>query len=84
MYFYIKNLLKSKNKLDIMTEFGKISKDLLLMENKYQQAIKFQERLNLKHLTPDLIRLHKNNPNMLKTNSEDYLTYYMKQAMKNR
>lgn len=84
VYFYLKNILQSDSKINSMTELAKIPKDLLTLKNKYKQAIKVQERLNLQHLSPEQVKLHKNNPNMLKTNSEDFLTYSLKQAMKEK
>lgn len=82
VYFYLKDFSKSKNLALGLTEFmSKITKDVLLLENKYRQLTKVQENLNLRHLSLEQIRLHKNNPNMLKTNSEDYLTYKLKQKM---
>lgn len=83
VYFYLKDLAKSKNMALGFSEFmAKITKDVMLLENKNRQLIKVQENLNLRHLPLEQQLLHKNNPNMLKTNSEDYLTYHLKQQMK--
>ena len=40
-----------------------------------------QEKENLKQLTPMQKLKQKNNPNAPKANSEEYLTYWLKQKM---
>ena len=52
------------------------------MEHKlYEGQIAKQEKENLKQLTPAQRLKQKKNPNAPKTNSEDYLTYKLKQIM---
>ena len=68
--------------MDMMSVAAKMVKDVGLMEAKYSKMKSVQENLNLKHLSLEQRLKHKNNPNMLKTNSEDYLTYHLKQKMK--
>lgn len=53
-----------------------------LAKNKiYDSMISKQEKENLKQLTPMQKIKQKNNPNAPKTNSEEYLTYWLKQKM---
>ena len=51
-----------------------------LARNKaYEAAISAQEKANLKGLTAKQIRTIKENPTALKTSSEEYITYKLKQ-----
>ena len=47
----------------------------------YDSLVARQEKENLKQLTPTQKLKQKNNPNALKANSEEYLTYWLKQKM---
>ena len=52
-----------------------------LAKNKmYNAAVKAQEKQNLKQLSPIEQLKQKKNPNAPKTNSEEYITYKLKQA----
>ena len=73
--------------LNKKTNAGKIAKTtetglkLLAEQRLYAAMIAKQEKENLKQLSPALRMKHKHNPNAPKTNSEDYLTYKLKQLM---
>ena len=58
-----------------------ISKDLASWGKRFITAKKVQEAKNMTQYPLSQIIKSKNNPNMLKTNSEDYLTYKFKQGM---
>lgn len=60
---------------------AKVAKESIIFEKKYKNMQAFQEKLNLKELSLAEQLKHKKNPNMLKTNSEDHLTYKLKQKM---
>ena len=49
------------------------------LSSMYKKEQARQERANLKQMTLEQRRKFKNNPNMLKNNSEEYLTYKLKQ-----
>ena len=58
---------------------GALFKDVYLIDRKYKGLIAEQEKQNLKLLSlADQIK-YKKNPNLLATNSEDFLTYRLKQ-----
>lgn len=82
-YFYEKEILDKGGSIkDMLYVVGKAAKDIGLLETKYVRRKKVQETMNLRNLTLEQVRKHKNNPNMLKTNDENYLTYQLKQKMK--
>ena len=82
-YFYVKDLLANGGSTqDIVSTMLKAGKDIALIETKYSQMKRAQETMNLKNLTIEQARKHKKNPNMQATNSEEYLTYKLKQKMK--
>ena len=82
-YFYIRDFIeKGGSKADLMNMLLKVGKDVGLLQVKYSQMQSVQEKLNLKHLSLEQRLKHKKNPNMLKTNSEEYLTYHLKQKMR--
>jgi predicted unusual protein kinase regulating ubiquinone biosynthesis (AarF/ABC1/UbiB family) len=82
-YFYIRDFIeKGGSKADLMNMLLKVTKDVGLLQVKYSQMQSVQEKLNLKHLSLEQRLKHKKNPNMLKTNSEEYLTYHLKQKMR--
>ena len=51
----------------------------MIRDKAYEAAISAQEKANLKGLTAEQVRKIKNNPTALKTNSEEYITYKLKQ-----
>lgn len=57
-------------------------KDLALFVEKWKRSNTIQETKNLFHMTKKEIISQIKKPNMLKTNSEDYLTYKFKQNIK--
>ena len=63
--------------------FGGVTKDTFLFVRKYKNLISKQEQLNLKELPASEQLKFKNNKNLLETNSEEYLTYKLKQSIKN-
>ena len=69
------------NPFAIPKVMGGLVKDAVLMQRRYNVVQAKQEKMNLKLLSPKekLKQLH--NPNNLKTNSEDYFTYKLKQNM---
>ena len=87
----LKNAIKSLDFIDVQSEFEKgntvkgvakggyktlenVTKDRI-----FSAAVKSQEKQNLKQLTPMEQLKQKKNPNAPKTNSEEYLTYKLKQ-----
>ncbi len=70
-----------ENKLEAAAAIASATKDAAILGTKYVKEQKMQELKNLfKMPFKEMIRSFKN-PNNLKTNSEDYLTYKIKQAM---
>ena len=66
-------------KLGGLKSVGGLAKDWILLQRKYNAMKARQEKLNLTLLSvPDRIK-QINNPNNLKTNSEDYFVYKLKQ-----
>jgi predicted unusual protein kinase regulating ubiquinone biosynthesis (AarF/ABC1/UbiB family) len=64
-----------------MTDLTKLLTDGALLFNQYKKMQSKQEQLNLLKLPLEQQLKHKNNPNMLAKNSEDYLTYKLKQSL---
>jgi predicted unusual protein kinase regulating ubiquinone biosynthesis (AarF/ABC1/UbiB family) len=64
-----------------MTDLTKLLTDGALLFNQYKKMQSKQEQLNLLKLPLEQQLKHKNNPNMLAKNSEDYLTYKLKQSI---
>ena len=62
-------------------EVSGMFKDLLIWKKQYDGLKSIQEKLNLKELPISEQIKHKNNPNLLATNSEEYLTYKLKQGL---
>lgn len=58
-----------------------IGKDIALLMRQFSKLKSVQEKENLKLLTKEQVSKQMNNPNMLETNSEKYLTYKLKQSM---
>lgn len=56
-------------------------KDYLMLQRKYKNMQSAQEKRNLLQLSPQDAIKYKKNPNLLKTNDEDYLTYKLKQKI---
>jgi len=65
-----------------MKFLASLGSDAMLIRNQYKKTQALQEKLNLKQLSLEQRLKQKNNPNMLKTNSEEHLTYKLKQKMK--
>lgn len=75
----IAELAGIKSKKQAVVEGAKVTKDLaLLMERLYRTRTQ-QETLNLFNMSFKEVMEHFRNPNMLATNSEEYLTYKFKQ-----
>ena len=69
----------SKNPLAFATFTTSIGKDMLNITRRYNSMQAAQEKLNLRQMSlPQKIKQRKN-PNMKASNSEDYLTYKLKQ-----
>ena len=64
-----------------MSSLSKIAADITLAQRKYNALIAKQEKANLKILPLQEKIKQKNNPNNLAKNSEDYLTYKLKQLI---
>ena len=87
----LKNAINSLDMIDVAAEFAQGNKlkgaakgGLKGLENiaknkAYESAIKRQEEQNLKQLSKAEQSKQKNNPNVPKTNSEEYITYRLKQ-----
>ena len=56
-------------------------KDYLMLKRQYKNMQAKQEKLNLLQLSPQDALRYRNNPNLLATNDEDYLTYKLKQRI---
>lgn len=56
-------------------------KDALMLQKKYKKMQSTQEKLNLLQMSPTERIKYERNPNLLPTNSEDYLTYKLKQSI---
>ena len=69
----------SKNPLAIATFTTSIGKDMLNLNRKYNRMQAAQEKLNLRQMSLPQRLKQRNNPNMKPSNSEDYLTYKLKQ-----
>ena len=77
--FYLKDFDGSASSLAKIIGGG--VKEGYTLKNHYKSLMAAQERLNLKELPLAEQIKHLKNPNMLPTNSEDYLTYKLKQSM---
>lgn len=64
-----------------MSAMGGLMKDALILKKQYNKMKSIQEKLNLKELPLAEQVKYKKNPNILETNSEDYLTYKLKQGL---
>ena len=71
-----------KDITSLMKFVGSCTKDGVLLKNEYNQFQAVQEKLNLLQMTPAQKLKQMKNPNLLATNSEDYLVYKLKQSMK--
>ena len=67
------------NKVTAGIEGSKMIAKGMIRNKAYEAAISAQEKANLKGLTAEQVRKIKNNPTALKTNSEEYITYKLKQ-----
>ncbi|MCQ2738817.1 MAG: AarF/UbiB family protein [bacterium] len=56
-------------------------KDVAVLERKNTTMQAAQEKINLKNMTAEMRNKYKHNPNNLATNSEDLLTYELKQSI---
>ena len=86
----LEKAIRSFDFIDVMGHDSKTGKALAggkkglehLAKNKlYDTMVAKQEKENLKQLTPMQKLKQKNNPNAPKANSEEYLTYWLKQKM---
>ena len=86
----LKDAIMGFDVIDVMGHDSKTGKALAggkkglehLAKNKiYDSMVARQEKENLKQLTPMQKLKQKNNPNAPKANSEEYLTYWLKQKM---
>lgn len=89
----LKNAITSMDMIDVAAEFkdgnkvkgtakgGKKSLEALAKNKAYNGMVKAQEKQNLKQLDLAEQLKQKKNPNAPKTNSEDYITYKLKQYM---
>ena len=86
----LEKAIRSFDFIDVMGHDSKTGKALSggkkglehLAKNKlYDTMVAKQEKENLKQLTPMQKLRQKNNPNAPKANSEEYLTYWLKQKM---
>ena len=84
------NMIETLLKIKLKDVTGTISgigtgigfgKDIALMMKKFNKLKSVQEKENLKLLTKEQAEKQKNNTNNLKTNSEKYLIYKLKQSM---
>jgi len=66
---------------DALKFLGSLATDAAMLRRQHNNMIANQEKLNQVFLSPEQITKLKKNPNMLKTNSEEYLTYTLKQRM---
>ena len=82
MLFFCLRDFKTADIPSLMKMAGSIIKDTALMKKQYENLKAKQEKLNLLQMTPAQILKQKKNPNLLETNSEDYLVYKLKQSMK--
>ena len=87
----LEKAIRSFDFIDVMGHDSKTGKALsggkkglehLAKNQIYDSMIARQEKENLKQLTPMQKLKQKNNPNAPKANSEEYLTYWLKQKMK--
>ena len=67
------------NKLKGAAKGGLKGLENIAKNKAYESAIKRQEEQNLKQLSKAEQSKQKNNPNVPKTNSEEYITYRLKQ-----
>ena len=68
-----------KNPLEFTTFMASLGKDKLMSDKSYKGMQAAQERLNLRQMTLAQRTKQLKNPNMKAENSEDYLTYKLKQ-----
>lgn len=73
-----------KNVQTFTKELSGMFKDVFVWKRQYDGYKSIQEKLNLKELPLAEQIKHKNNPNLLATNSEEYLTYKLKQGLGNK
>ncbi|MCQ2754920.1 MAG: AarF/UbiB family protein, partial [bacterium] len=66
----------------LMGTLTEAAKDVLVLKRKNTAMQAAQEKFNLKNMTADLRKKYKHNPNNLATNSEDLLTYELKQSIR--
>lgn len=71
--------LVNGNVAQVGVEGGKMVAKNVARNKAYEAAISAQEKANLKGLTAKQIRTIKENPTALKTSSEEYITYKLKQ-----
>ena len=88
----LKNAINQLDTIDVISEFSNGNKvkggakaglkvlEALAKDKMYSASVKAQEKQNLKQLSPIERIKQKKNPNAPKTNSEEYITYRLKQA----
>ena len=69
----------AKNDTEFVLEATKNTAKNMARKKAYEAVISAQEKANLKGLTAEQVRKIKNNPTALQTNSEEYITYKLKQ-----
>ena len=69
----------SMNPVAIATFTTSVGKDMMNLSRKYNRMQAAQEKLNLRQMSLPQRLKQRNNPNMKASNSEDYLTYKLKQ-----
>lgn len=75
------SIMDTESKKDKALIAMAMTKDLSSIGMKLLKAKKLQELQNMSQYSLNQVIKNSNNPNMLKTNSEDYLTYKVKQSM---
>lgn len=79
MGFDFVDVLGHDSKTGKIFEGGKKGLEYIAKGKRYDGMVAKQESENLKQLTKKQRLMHKNNPNAPKQNSEEYLTYWLKQ-----
>ena len=71
--------LREGNEAKLALEGSKMAAKNIARNKAYDAMIAAQEKANLKGLSAQQVRKIKNNPTALKTSSEEYITYKLKQ-----
>ena len=72
----------AQGKAELVSRLASAIKDMYKVKKLYEKSQKKQQKLNLLQLSPVERLKYKNNPNLPATNSEEYLTYKLKQKVK--